>query len=104
MREQPEILVDDADAPAQQGGFPARDAGGMDAQNIDPAKMRMLGQIHQFQHAGLAGARGAGQPAEAAIRDIEGHGRDHIHRGGGAFPLMPVFQPDIVESDHSVVP
>ncbi len=101
MIEQAEILVDDADAPAQQGGVAPGDAGGVGAEDFGAAARGMFGEVDQFEQAGFAGTRRAGEPAEAAIGDVEADAAQDVDGRRIGAVRVPVLQPNVVKSDHS---
>ena len=92
MRDQPEILEDDADPPAEAGQAAARHGDDVLAEQADQAAARAQREIEQLQQRGLAGARRAGEEIEAALAQRE----SEIGQGLGA---GAVAQPDIFELD-----
>jgi hypothetical protein len=67
MADQPEILEDDADPPAEAGQRVARHGDDQSSPNSGSGRGRPLGEIEQFEQRGLAGARRAGEEIEAAL-------------------------------------
>ena len=57
MRDQAEILEDDADPPAEAGQALARHGDDVLAEQADQAAARPLGEVEQFQQRGLARRR-----------------------------------------------
>ena len=92
MRDQPEILEDDADPAAKAGQAAARHGDDVLAEQADQPTARPQGEIEQLQQRGLAGAGGAGEEVEAAVAQRESE-------IGQRFGAGAVAQPDIFELD-----
>ncbi len=92
MREQAEFLEDDSDAPAQGGQCATRLGRDIGTEQCQAAPGWAEREIQQPEQAGLAGSRGAEQPAEAALGNGESDIPQHL---GGA-----VAQPNFLESNH----
>ena len=71
MRDQPEILEDDADPPAEAGQALARHGDDVLAEQADQPAARPLREIEQLEQRGLARARRAGEEIEAALAQRE---------------------------------
>ena len=94
MVEQPEILIDDADAPPDIGQFVARDGGEVPLEDIDQAPGRPMGQIHQFQQGRLARPACPHQEVKGARFQFE---RDIAQDfGARAIPHADIFEPNHV--------
>src|SRR5882724_3516959 len=93
MRDQPELLKDDADSPPQLGQLPARGRREVAAEERDETARRTLGEIDKLQKARFAGPARAGEEREGAgakrQRDVAQHLRPF------AVPLA-----DVLESNH----
>ena len=80
MRDQPEILEDDADPPPEAGQAAARHGDDVLAEQPDQAAARPQREIEQFEQRGLAGARRAGEEVEAALAQREARDRTGSRR------------------------
>src|SRR6516165_5250528 len=91
MVDEAEILEDHADLAAQGRELVARRGGDVAAEERDEAAGRPLGEIHQLQQAGLAGAARAGEEMERSRGELDIDVAQHL--GARAIP-----HPDILES------
>jgi len=89
MRQQPEILEHHADPPAQGRQDTAARTAGLGVQQGQAAAGGPDREVHQAQQTGLAGARGAQQPAEHARVQLEADVVQHL-RAGRPAGLAPV--------------
>ena len=92
MRDQAEILEDDADPPAEARQPVARHGDDILAEQADQAAAGAKREIEELQQRRLAGAGRAGEEVEAAFAQGEGE----IGQGLGA---GAVAQPDIFKLD-----
>src|SRR5207244_1370333 len=93
MRDQPEILENDADAAAKAGQAGARHGDDILAEQTDQPPARAQGEIEELEQGGLAGARRAGQKIKAAVAKRKS-------KIGQGFSAGAIAQPDIFELDY----
>jgi hypothetical protein len=92
VRDQPEILEDDADAAAEAGQALTRQRHHILPEQADDAAARPLGKVEELQERGLSRARCAGQEIEAAAMQGEADVRQR-------FTVQTIAQADIFELD-----
>ena len=93
VRDQPEVLENDADPPAEGGKQLARGVAELLVEQADAPARRPLGEVEQFQQRRLARARRPGEEIEAAAREPEIEVAQH-------FGIGAVAQPDAIEFDY----
>ncbi len=94
MRDEPELLEDDADPPPEAGQAAARHGDDILAEQPDQAAAWPLGEVEELEERRLARTRGAGQEVEAALAQRKAEVRQRL----GA---RAVAQAHIVELDDT---
>src|SRR5215470_7741994 len=92
MIEQPEVLEDDADAPAQLSGLAPGEARDVAAEQARPPAGRLEREIHHPQQRRLAGPAGADQEMEGARRQVERDLAEDL--GAGAVAQQYILEHD----------
>lgn len=103
MREQPEILEDDADTASEAGEQAAFGGLYVGAEDGEAASGGADGEVHEAEETGLTGAGRAEQPAEGTVGQGEAEIVQDFRAGLGRRALAgsAVSQSDTIESHHA---